>query len=165
MVCYIYFKIDGRELMINEDDPEDVKIWYFKCGRGEIKKPYWKKKISSQMSNRYIVSNINGKKLLLHRLNYFAWNQSWDINDISKKNLIDHIDQNKTNNHINNLRVVTQSQNKFNTTYKGYSWFKRSKKWKARIKLNGKEKHLGYFEKEEDARKAYLEAKKIYHII
>ena len=37
------------------------------------------------------------------------------------------------------------------------------KKWHAQIKLNGKSIHLGYFDKEEDAKNAYLKAKLIYH--
>jgi hypothetical protein len=39
--------------------------------------------------------------------------------------------------------------------YKGVSWSKQSKKWKAGIYINKKQKHLGFFDKEEDAGKAY----------
>ena len=38
MVCYINFKIDGRELMINEDNPDDVKMWKTHGNRGIIEK-------------------------------------------------------------------------------------------------------------------------------
>ena len=79
---------------------------------------------------------------------------------------LDHINGIRDDNRICNLRSVTHQQNGFNRkTAKGYHWDKRGNKWKSRIKLNGKNIHLGLFEKEEDARQAYLEAKKIYHII
>lgn len=41
---------------------------------------------------------------------------------------------------------------------KGYSWKKDKQKWKAYITLNGKQKHLGYFDNEQDAIKARKEA-------
>tara|TARA_R110000868_G_scaffold370739_1_gene634220 strand:+ start:312 stop:755 length:444 start_codon:yes stop_codon:yes gene_type:complete len=80
--------------------------------------------------------------------------------------VMDHIDGNKLNNALSNLRVVTQHQNTMNRhTAKGYSWHCPSKKWMAQIMLNGKNKNLGYFEKETDARAAYLAAKDVYHVI
>tara|TARA_R110000787_G_scaffold88827_1_gene188352 strand:+ start:925 stop:1401 length:477 start_codon:yes stop_codon:yes gene_type:complete len=101
----------------------------------------------------------------LHRLIYWLHNPEWDILDSSiVNNSIDHIDGNRLNNNIENLRVVTNQENQFNRTgAKGYYWNKG--KWKADIRLNGKNKHLGLFDNEDDARNAYLEAKKIYHII
>tara|TARA_R110000868_G_scaffold26067_3_gene100941 strand:+ start:40 stop:531 length:492 start_codon:yes stop_codon:yes gene_type:complete len=76
---------------------------------------------------------------------------------------IDHIDGNSLNNKIENLRVATQSQNlanakmqKRNTSgYKGVSFRKDSKKWRATIGVNGKLIFLGDFFKKEDAAKAY----------
>ena len=60
--------------------------------------------------------------------------------------------------------MVTRQQNQFNrSNTKGYYWCKKSRKWKAQIKANGKQKYLGLFKKEEDARAAYLAAKEIYH--
>ncbi len=79
--------------------------------------------------------------------------------------LIDHINRVKNDNRIINLREVTQQENNFNTNAKGYSWHKRQKKWQASIRKDYKVIHLGCFEIEEEARNAYLEAKKIYHII
>jgi hypothetical protein len=76
---------------------------------------------------------------------------------------VDHIDRDKSNNHISNFRPATSQENNFNTDAKGYSWHKRAKKWQAQIQLNRKSIHLGYFDKEEDARNAYLKAKAIYH--
>jgi hypothetical protein len=81
-------------------------------------------------------------------------------------NLIDHIDGNRTNNKIDNLRDVTNQQNQWNrTTAKGYVWSKFANKFQARIRLNGRQIHLGHFHTEQEARNAYLKAKEIYHVI
>lgn len=79
---------------------------------------------------------------------------------------VDHIDGNRQNNNINNLRWVTNQQNHFNETKaKGYTWDKKRKKWYARIMIDGKKKFLGYYNNEQEAREAYLAAKEKYHII
>ena len=75
---------------------------------------------------------------------------------------IDHIDNNKLNNDLTNLRWITHSGNNRNSNhknksskYRGVCWFKRDKKWKAQIRIDGKEKHLGLFINEEEASLAY----------
>jgi hypothetical protein len=79
---------------------------------------------------------------------------------------IDHINRNKLDNRIENLREVTKHQNNFNrNNTKGYSWCKIKNKYKARIKINNKLLWLGSFDNETDAHNAYLNAKSIYHII
>lgn len=83
------------------------------------------------------------------------------INGTEPKGEIDHINGNRTDNRISNLRDVTQQQNCQNSTKaKGFGKYPYLKKFKAYIAINGKQKHLGYFSKEEDARAAYLKAKK-----
>lgn len=80
---------------------------------------------------------------------------------------VDHIDHNGLNNRRNNLRVATHSQNAQNRVisplcntsgHKGVVWHKRHAKWQAQIKIYGKIKHLGYFERIEDAVVAYNKA-------
>lgn len=79
---------------------------------------------------------------------------------------IDHINGIRNDNRIENLRLVTHRENMMNvTTAKGYCWSKEKKMWRAEIHLDGKGKHLGYFKQEEDARSAYLLAKKAIHTI
>ena len=159
----IYLVIDGRELLVNEDDNYDIKILSTSLV------PKWNKlAIGTRRgagTGGYKAISINNKHKALHRVIYYAHNQDWNIHDSSINNFIDHIDGDKTNNNISNLRVVTSQQNSFNTRAKGISWNKCAKKWGARIYLNRKKIHLGYFDTEEEAHNAYLEAKKKYHII
>lgn len=170
MVCYINFNIDGRDLIINEDNPEDVKIWQTHYGRHKMKNPRWNQIKVQTNPKGYKYINIGPKKYKLHRINYYAHNQDWDIHDSSPNNYIDHEDDKgdlpkHQYNNIENLRVVTQQENCFNTKAKGYYYCKRYKKWVAQIRVSGKLKHLGYFDLEEDAKNSRLAAKKIYHTI
>lgn len=80
--------------------------------------------------------------------------------------LIDHRDGNGLNCQKSNLRSATKSQNgqnskkrlnKCSSQFKGVCWDTRASCWRAYIHLNGKQKHLGFFQKETDAAKRYDE--------
>ena len=111
----------------------------------------------------YIRIGINKKHYLLHRIIYLYFNEDWDINDNPRNNQIDHININKLDNRIENLRVVNCSQNNRNkkkrpnctSKYRGVYLDKKKNKWKAQIKIDDKNKHLGYFDTEEEASEAY----------
>ncbi len=73
--------------------------------------------------------------------------------------VIDHIDQDKSNNRIENLRIASKSGNSINRTgYKNVSYCKRDKKWRGYFKLNGKQ-YSKYFNTEEEARAYAVELK------
>ena len=113
-------------------------------------------------SEGYNAIGIEGQIIKRHRLICFAFR---DFDFVNSNLQIDHIDHNRMNNSIDNLRVVTNQQNCFNrSTTKGFTWDKNANKFKAYIKLNGKKIHLGYYDDEEDAKQAYLEAKAIHHV-
>lgn len=84
---------------------------------------------------------------------------------------IDHIDGNKTNNAIHNLRLATASQNLMNTGLrsdnrsgvKGVSFVQRLQKYTASIRKNGKIVFLGNFARMEDAVAARKAAETRYH--
>lgn len=84
---------------------------------------------------------------------------------------VDHINNNKLDNRKENLRLCNQSQNEankrprsgFSSAYKGVSWHKATKKWKAQIGYNKKTKHIGCFASEIDAAIAYnVTAKELF---
>ena len=71
---------------------------------------------------------------------------------------IDHINRNRLDNSVDNLRIVSNQQNCFNRGEpKGYYRYKN--KWKGVIVLDKKSIHLGLFNTEEEAHQAYLEGK------
>jgi hypothetical protein len=79
---------------------------------------------------------------------------------------IDHKDGIRDNNKISNLRDVTQKQNTWNNTKaKGYFWNKQFEKWTAQITVNDKRIYIGGYKTIEEARSAYLDAQKKYHVI
>ena len=79
---------------------------------------------------------------------------------------LDHINGDRSDNRIENLRAVTHQENHFNrTNAKGYTWNKRANKYVSQIQVDGVKKYLGYYINEEDARQAYLDAKEQYHQI
>ncbi|AJA41418.1 HNH endonuclease [Geobacillus virus E3] len=100
----------------------------------------------------YLLSRINGKLVRMHRY----------ILNAPKGKDVDHINHVRHDNRKSNLRIVTRSQNNMNkglqsnstSGYKGVNFCKDRNKWKAVIKINGKNIHLGYFNNKEDAIKA-----------
>ena len=165
MVEWLYLELNNKKLRINPNDSMDIYSWreyktipdvWYKI------KPYLK--IYKSGYKKYIIY-INKKQYALSRIVYKAHNKDWDITDSSKNNEVDHININSIDNRIENLRILTHQQNSFNTNAKGYYWSEERNKWHTKIKINGKIKYLGLFEKEQDARQAYLKAKEIYHKI
>ena len=77
--------------------------------------------------------------------------------------VVDHIDNNNSNNHIDNLQIITQRENaskdipnsRKNSKYTGVSWYKDRKKWHASIRIMNKMIHLGFFDNEYGAHLAY----------
>tara|TARA_R110001592_G_C12859061_1_gene722643 strand:- start:158 stop:640 length:483 start_codon:yes stop_codon:yes gene_type:complete len=133
-----------------------------------IKNPYWKKVKCSVNHYGYHIIQLHHKKIqksyYIHRVIYKFNNPEWDMT-YSFDNEIDHFDNNKSNNNIENLRIVNRSKNQQNTlSTKGYYWKKKNNKYQAQIRVNNKQHYLGLYDTEEEAREAYLIAKEKYHI-
>ena len=97
--------------------------------------------------------NGKWKQYKVHRLVTLTF-----IANPENKSCVDHIDGDKTNNNLNNLRWATTSQNAMNRkNTKGYYYNKKAKKYLAQIVLHGKSIHLGVFETEAEAASAYDE--------
>lgn len=81
----------------------------------------------------------------------------------SQKNVIDHIDSNKLNNNLNNLRVITHRENMSKERTKksglpvGVYFHKKAKKYASQITINNKNFYLGLFKTIEQASKIYQE--------
>jgi len=143
---------------------ESGKVWMWREKRGNqtLKNADWWE-LKGCLKKGYRCVQINKKKYKYHRVVYFIHHQEWDIHDSSTDNSIDHIDRDKLNNNIENLRVVTNQQNMWNINAKGFTFNKANGKYQAQIGVDGKKKYLGYFVNEEDAHQAYLLAKAEYH--
>ena len=98
----------------------------------------------------------------VHRLIAIAF---LGLNNEDKTIFVDHINRNKTDNRLENLRLLSNQKNQFNSNAKGYYLIKSSGKFQSQIYINGKHICLGTFETKEEAQQAYLEAKQIYHKI
>lgn len=139
----------GREAQVSEEDREYLERWswgthsegYAKCRANR----------STGDSGRYLYMH----RIVMERMTGAPVPPEWEI---------DHIDGDKLNNQRGNLRLVTRSQNNMNrarykgsaSQYKGVS--RQGKKWRATIVLNKKQKHLGCYETQAQAARAYDEA-------
>ena len=129
----------------------DIESCY-KNGNTKILKP----RKNSRGYFSYILSkNGQPKQLLQHRLIgiYF-------IPNLDNKEFIDHIDGDRTNNSISNLRWVSQQENQLNKKNmgkykKGVYFNKPNKKFRAQIQINGKKIFLGDYETEDEAAETY----------
>lgn len=93
----------------------------------------------------------------------------WHGNEDSSE--LDHINDNNTDNRIENIRSASRSQNMWNTGLaknntsgvKGVTWKADKHKWRVRIGVNGKRIHIGDFADFELAELVAFEARAKYH--
>ena len=106
------------------------------------------------------------RSYLVHRLIWMLVYGAWPTNTI------DHINGDKLDNRITNLRDVTRKTNKENMRKPrkdntvgvlGVHWHKYMKKFQASIRTNGERIHLGTYNTSEEAHQAYLIAKRQLH--
>lgn len=106
-----------------------------------------------------VMSIPDDKKQVKLYQHQFAW--FWVHNEIV--NEIDHKNRIKTDNRIVNLRSVTHSENNTNKTVKGYYLDKRRDTFQVEITKDKVTYYIGAYKTEEEAKEAYLNAKKFYH--
>ena len=126
--------------------------------------------LKPRSSSRYAYVSLNGKTKYVHHLVATTF-----INHaINTKTVIDHIDNDGQDNHLNNLQVITNRENaskerkgekggyknqKKTSKYVGVYFDKSMRKWRADIKINNKKTYLGHYELEEDAYLVYKKRK------
>ena len=112
----------------------------------------------------YITIMVDGKHYKAHRLAWLYEHGEWPIPEV------DHIDGDKLNNRISNLRVSSSRMNAENkraakrTNKLGVLGVSlKHGKFLAQIQVKGVKVHLGYFRTQELAQIAYLQAKRENH--
>ena len=121
----------------------------------------------AQLVNKYgyyvVRLRIGHRIKYVHRLvaTYFLENT-----DPENKTKVDHINRDKLDNKVTNLRYATEHENSLNkgktqkttsSRYKGVYLCKKSNKWRSMIQYNRKKYYLGTYTDEEDAARAYNE--------
>ena len=111
----------------------------------------------------YVAISIDHKLYLGHRLAWFYFygeNPDFDV---------DHINGNRLDNRICNLRLATMQENSLNrdkqknnsSGYKNVSWSKAMKRWMVRMQVKGKDRVLGYYSTPEEANVAAIQERKM----
>jgi len=100
-------------------------------------------------SEKRRVIKSNGKSYKTHRI---IWMMHYG--EIPKHLTVDHINRDRLDNRIDNLRLATATQQSHNTKAKGYSLSGPS--YQVTVGMNGKNKYIGKYGTECAARLAYL---------
>ena len=116
------------------------------------------------INNGYVQIKLNGKDYRAHRL-IFLMHNGW------LPEFIDHIDTNRSNNRIENLRAATKAQNGHNfgvsthnkSGYRNVYWSDKDNRWRVHLRCNGKRISCGSFTKLIDAVEAAQDARSKYH--
>lgn len=109
--------------------------------------------LTAKNSDGYLAGTIMSCGFLAHRVAWAYHYGEWPLGEI------DHINGDRTDNRLQNLRVVTKLENARNqkrasnnsTGVTGVQWRRDSNKWRAVITVAGRHKNLGSFNKKSDA--------------
>lgn len=113
----------------------------------------------------YVLIRVEGITYMAHRLAWFYVYGVWPAHQI------DHINRERSDNRIANLREATNAENQQNCNvrstnksgYTGVSWNSDRRKWAAQLWVNGQNIKLGFYKDKVDAAAAYIQAKGVYH--
>ena len=150
-----------QELVKKHIRYEDGKIYWTDFS---IRPTAKKEAIGYKCKSGYVVMKFMKKTTFVHRIIFLLHHGYLPKN-------VDHINGNKSDNRIENLRDVTHCQNMMNikkysvntSGYKGVSLHKNSKKWVAQIKFNKQHLYLGLFDCPKKAYEVYCNKAKELH--
>lgn len=136
----------------------DQKRWNSRCAGKFISTP------DAFGYLRFKLFNILYKE---HRVCWALYYGEWPPQNMH----IDHINNNPSDNRIQNLRLATPSENSMNqgkprsgtSSFKGVYWNSNAGKWASKIMCEGDYTYLGFFSTEEDAHLAYCQAGRELH--
>lgn len=142
-------------------DPVSGKLSWITSCKGRQKE----KAIGTLNKSGYLVFQYRYKQYKTHRVAWFLQNRVWPTQ-------IDHINKDKSDNRLANLRDATHSINQHNREMPlpssglvGACYRKNKNKWSASIRLNNKSVFLGNFDSPEEASFAYLlEKQKVLNV-
>ena len=147
--------------LFHYDAESGMLLW--RNGNGRNVKPWQEAKAKN--ANGYYTAKINGKSYLTHRLAWLYVYGEFPKEDIDHKNRI------RNDNRLCNLRAVSRTDNCQNISlpshnksgHIGVSWFKSHNCWTVYVKVNKKNKWLGYYKNLDDAIAARKEGEKQYY--
>jgi hypothetical protein len=112
---------------------------------------------AGRVNHGYISIKINKREYGAHRLAWLYVHGAWPDGDV------DHINRDKSDNRIANLRQATRAQNLQNRQYAGAYWYSPRKKWRVNIRVDGKRLWIGDYNTHTDALAARADAVSKYH--
>jgi hypothetical protein len=147
-------------------DPDTGMFTWLPRGNPQWDGKWAGKKAGTVNGPGYCVFELENRPFLAHRVAWAISHGRWPANQI------DHIDGDRANNRLSNLREATVRENHQNRSrhtsntsgYLGVYWHAPTKKWQAKIMVNGNTHHLGVFDCPAKAHAAYLVAKRQLHV-
>ena len=151
----------GGNEWVNLDD-EKVRGLFYLAGKDVCYKS--DNRVAGSLSEGYRRVSIQGKSTGAHRVAWFLHYGKWP------DGFIDHINHDRSDNRIGNLRLVSRSDNARNqklhshnvSGFNGVSYHKKRQEWRAVIQVDGKKKWVGAFKTKGEAIAARQIANMVY---